>query len=100
METKYLVTKDIIHNIEGFNTTITAYFKQEMFLYSHSCDRYYMYNLLTIKGYKFLFKGRGRDCNQKFLWWPFYNWRLPKNDFLENWAWSPAWMYLAKHQYK
>ena len=71
METKYLVTKDIIYNIEGFNTTITAYFKQEMFLYSHSHDRYYMYNLLTIKGYKFLFKGRGRDCNQKFLWWPF-----------------------------
>ena len=43
--TKHLVTKDIVHNIKGFNTTITAYFKEEIFLYSHSHDHYYMYNL-------------------------------------------------------
>ena len=30
--TKYLVIKDAIQNIKGFNTTISAHFKQEMFL--------------------------------------------------------------------
>ena len=43
--TKYLITKDIVHNIKGFNITITAYFKEEIFLYFHSHDHYYMYNL-------------------------------------------------------
>ena len=25
--------------------------------------------------------------------------KVTKGNFLKNWAWSPAWMYLAKHQY-
>ena len=32
MVTKYLMTKDIFPNMKGFNTTISAQFKQEMFL--------------------------------------------------------------------
>ena len=32
MVTRYLVIKDIIPNIKGFNTTISAHFNQEMFL--------------------------------------------------------------------
>ena len=32
MVTKYLVIKDVIHTIEDFNNTISAHFKQEMFL--------------------------------------------------------------------
>ena len=28
----FVVIKDAIHNVEGFNTTISAPFKQEMFL--------------------------------------------------------------------
>ena len=30
MMTEYLVIKDAIHNIKGFNTTISANFKQKM----------------------------------------------------------------------
>ena len=30
--TKYLEIKDVIHSIKGFDTTILAHFKQEMFL--------------------------------------------------------------------
>ena len=38
MVTKYLEIKDVIHTIKGFNTTILAHFKQEMFL-SWAIDR-------------------------------------------------------------
>ena len=36
--TKYLEIKDVIHTIKGFDTTISAHFKQEMFL-SWAIDR-------------------------------------------------------------
>ena len=55
--TKYLVTKDIVHNIKGFNTTITAYLKEEIFLYSHSHDHYYMYNLKSSRDIGFFLRG-------------------------------------------
>lgn len=38
MVTKYVVIKDVIHTIKGFNTTILAHFKWEMYL-SWAIDR-------------------------------------------------------------
>ena len=111
MVTEYLVIKYVIHTKTFISNTISAHFKQELFLSwaidrnhikhdllwslsnfvvycfsfqkseflrSHSLDCYYMYNLLTIEGYKFFLEERGRDCYKNFLCWPFYNWRLPK----------------------
>ena len=50
MVTKYLVIKDVIHTIEDFNNTISAHFKQEMFL-SWAIDRNHIKHdlLLSLK---------------------------------------------------
>ena len=156
--TKYLVIKDVTPNIKGFNTTISAHFKQEMFfswaldqncinhylllglsnflvnhfclqtsefLLSHSLDHYnnrliskevnipsrqmkelqscHLAHQISYVVIPYVVQHEICSLRCEFFLFVCFIAAISRMKvaklviFLKNWAWSLAWMYLAKH---